>query len=248
MTTISSSSLFHFTRKSDYLIQILQNEFRPRYYPEKIVLVSGRSIVKAIPMVCFCDIPLSQVKEHIKTYGEYGIGLTKEWAFKNKLTPVQYLQKDSHIAVNISNILYEFSNNLINTPELKILRNAFVETIRNIKNYQGDFTRDGKIIKDVKFYDEREWRFIPKPVPGFDFWLEKTKYLDPLILSAANAKTEKLKLKFEPEDIKYIIVKHENEIKPMIAALKMIKSKYTSDIVEILTTRIITAEQIKTDF
>lgn len=104
MSNISSETLFHFTPKPEYLFQLLQNEFKPRYYPEIIHLEGMKTLNKAIPMVCFCDIPLSQIKDHIDTYGNYGIGMTKEWAIKNKLNPVLYLEPSSKLSKSIISI------------------------------------------------------------------------------------------------------------------------------------------------
>ena len=63
---ISSNTLFHFTPTAEYLVGILTNEFHPRYCLEKIALVEYEFEL-AYPMVCFCDIPLSQIKNHVKT-------------------------------------------------------------------------------------------------------------------------------------------------------------------------------------
>ena len=52
-------------------------------------------------MVSFCDIPLSLAKDHIKTYGSYGIGMMKEWGIKNNLNPVVYIERDSLLAKDI---------------------------------------------------------------------------------------------------------------------------------------------------
>jgi hypothetical protein len=81
---ISSNTLFHFTDKIENVISILKEEFRPHFCLEDLndfVAPDDRieELEHAIPMVCFCDIPLSQSMNHRKTYGNYGIGLSKEW-------------------------------------------------------------------------------------------------------------------------------------------------------------------------
>jgi len=63
----------------------------------------ARSFIRdAIPMVCFCDIPLSQLVSHIDTYGKYGLGMSKEWGIKKGLNPVIYFNKNSLLAKRLS--------------------------------------------------------------------------------------------------------------------------------------------------
>ena len=89
MGIVSANTLFHFTSKLDYLEGILESDFIPRYNLEDINL-AGRSIKIAFPMVCFCDIPLSSISEHLDKYGQYAIGMSINWANKNGLNPVLY--------------------------------------------------------------------------------------------------------------------------------------------------------------
>jgi len=72
---LSSNSIIHFTNSSDNLKGILQNNFKIKYCSELIEIVD--SFHYAAPMVSFCDIPLSEVKNHIGKYGTYGLVLQK---------------------------------------------------------------------------------------------------------------------------------------------------------------------------
>ena len=75
---ISASTLFHFTGTFDNLCGILESNFHPHYcyerLPELFPMADRTYIDYAAPMVCFCDLPLSQIKEHIEDYGSYGLG------------------------------------------------------------------------------------------------------------------------------------------------------------------------------
>eukprot|EP01034_Spumella_vulgaris_P011525 gene11525-14663_t len=68
--------------------------FWPRYSLEDFRWqVSGPNSHEfaAFPMVCFCDIPLSRIDEHVGFYGSYGLGLSREWGIRAGLNPVQYI-------------------------------------------------------------------------------------------------------------------------------------------------------------
>lgn len=241
---ISSETLFHFTPKPEYLFQILEYNFRPRYYQEIIKLKGLKSdFIRAIPMVCFCDIPLSQIKNHIATYGCYGIGMSKSWAIKNKLNPILYIEPNSKLTKSIISILKN-AGDIDKNDKKEGIFNLF----RYMKNYKGDFYRNGLIIKNVNFYNEREWRYLPDTNSNIKFWLSEEEFGKPINLVSHNREAENDSLKFQPEDIRYIIIKDETEIPTMISTLKSIKSKYTDDVIEKLVSRIITTEQINEDF
>lgn len=252
MSSISSDSLFHFTSSADNLIGILTKEFLPRFCCEKIILEGEETKVfinNAFPMVCFCDIPLSQIKNHINTYGCYGLGMSKTWGMAKGLNPVVYLSKTS----TFSHSLYKTMRRIIDQKVAKIVaRKEALETVgeivRYLKPYSGNFERNGKVIKDVRFYNEREWRYVPKHSSYSGRWsITKEEYDNPVTRAQENTAFEGAKLSFEPSDIKYIIVKEEKEILSMINVLRKIKKKYDVKTVEILTSRIITSEQILND-
>lgn len=63
-----------------------------------------------------------------------------------------------------------------------------------------------------------------------------------------DAELEPLRLSFEPNDIKYIIIDNDDEISEVADHLRRAKgSKYSYADIERLTTRILTCEQIMSD-
>jgi hypothetical protein len=97
---ISTNAVIHFTNKIERLRGILTEGFKVKYCLEKNY-VKGGQISAAVPMVSFCDLPLSEIKNHILKYGSYGIGLKKSWALTNGLNPVLYIDRNSDLGGNI---------------------------------------------------------------------------------------------------------------------------------------------------
>ncbi|MFN5984558.1 MAG: abortive infection system antitoxin AbiGi family protein [Fluviicola sp.] len=247
---LSSNSLIHFTKDINLLKGILKDNFRLKYcfenvYTEKNIYRGG------IPMVSFCDIPLSEIKEHISKYGCYGIGLTKEWGIKNKLNPVLYLEENSYLAQNFLEKIFETvltDKGFDKTDENKI---ALADIFRYIKNYQADLERNGEKIENYRFSDEREWRYCPPLNIMHDnpFMISKSKEKVLDKIDDYNKNISKLKLNFSPNDITYIIIKSESEISEIIRFLEDSKgNSYSYNEVKRLTTRIITTDQIMSDF
>ena len=241
--SISANALLHFTDSLANVLGILRDAFYPRYSLEKYRL--GEETIEAgFPLISFCDIPLSQLKNHISTYGSYGIGMSMEWAESKGLNPILYMKADSNIGLIISDIItgMKQADGGGQGPDHEYL-------IRNIrafmKPYEGEFARRGKKMK-VRFYNEREWRYVP-PFDSDLPLLDKSFFSKRELKGREDRKLRKYKLDYDPSDIRYIIVKEEKEIPVIVRTLKKIR-RYNQRTVEILISRIITSEQILNDF
>lgn len=250
---ISTNSVIHYTERLENLKGIISNQgFRLKYCLEELVVSRSNSISSAVPMVSFCDIPLSEVKNHVDSYGSYGIGLSKAWAKKTGLNPVLYIETDSKLATlmdeQIERILKSVNKKKPTKGDLN-LQNDMITYISYCKNYEGILVR-GKINSEAyRFYDEKEWRYVgsdgdlgsaPRILFGETYKTNKDKY---------NVKLENSFIKFLHEDISYIIVDSENEIPEILTTLNQsYEDCCTTKELKILSTRIITKNQIFNDF
>lgn len=101
--------LYHFTRSIEYLSSILKVGFNHRNPNESLPFrgagrgglqdfMLGFGMIDSrmqVPIVCFCDMDLSDTDEHSDQYGHYALGLTKEWARRNHITPARYIHESS---------------------------------------------------------------------------------------------------------------------------------------------------------
>ncbi len=230
---ISSESLFHFIRQREWLLEILHNKFfQARYVYEDLPELR---LKVGIPMKCFCDIPLGLIKKHLNKYGKYGLGITKSFAKENYLSPVFYVHENSDAFYRyISNIDAEnYNSNLSLVPYFKV-------DIRTSKSAEG---------KNVtyRFYDEREWRFIPSGADSIEF-SESDDVINRLDIE--NKKLEKNRSKyilpFDYTDITYIFVQHEKDVDNVIEEIRKIPTSNTQQ--DRLISKIITSKQIERDF
>ena len=296
LNNINASSLFHFTRKFNTLQSIIKNGLRFSFaferfsaraisnldYPTNPDVVintyTKEDVGVAIPMISFCDIPLTRTTEHIYKYGEYVIGFDKDFIiekFSEIINPVIYIHsknlKDAFD--DISNIYSESHNSLCkqiidypdkgrlqkNNDELKKLtsryidRKFFIQFVIGLMKPYGD--------NNVCFYNEREWRaFIPNGMDYESEWkfgITKEDYdLNRndwnIELSDAN-----YYLTFEKElltkGITHIVVRNESQIIKMIEIIMKSKKVFGNiDLSEterlVLTSKITSFERIKNDY
>jgi hypothetical protein len=244
--------LFHFTDKKA-LQGILSETFIPSYSKEKIERKTGRGVEYGVPMVSFCDLRLSELKNHMGRYGEYGIGMTKEWANRSGLNPVLYLNEKSDITNTYISAIGDFFEKMWYDKDASLydkfrdVYESFVDLYCYMKNYESILDRRGRAPESYRFANEREWRYVPFLV-GRDKRIVSVKDLDnKRVRCDLNSYLYDYKLSFHADDIKYLIVKDENEIEEMIRYLEHTKKHYDQMTRRRLASRILTAEQIRRD-
>ena len=240
-----SHTLFHFTKNKDILKQILKDGFWPRFCPEDIKWLSydGFDFV-AYPMVCFCDIPLSRIDEHVGFYGNYGVGLTKEWVENNSGTPVQYISGSNHL-IETFKTLSGYSEHLEEDHKDEFYKNIRY-VLAHTKPTQGNMVINGEVV-EKEFYQESEWRCVPKHGEIRDH-LTRDEFDNTSALEENNHLTlEYCKLRFTPSDIKYIFVKNDSDIPSIINFIQTELDNFPSADLKILMSRVISLENIKRD-
>lgn len=69
--SLSTNSVIHYTDSLNNLKGILKDGFHIKYCVETFIPINKRTISAAFAMVSFCDIPLSETKNHIISYGGF---------------------------------------------------------------------------------------------------------------------------------------------------------------------------------
>jgi len=252
---ISSNTLIHFTNDKERLKSIFLENFRIGYCKESPTF-GGFGTICYVPMVSFCDIPLSQIKDHISKYGDYGIGLTREWGIRNKLNPVLYLEPSSLLSQSYRTAANYFLSRA--TQEKDVVGRsddyfgavvALGEMLSYTKNYQGDLVRrDGTKTQSYRFSDEREWRYVLPSQDGVTPIMSEEYFTSPSGEARARELFNRVRLEFQPNDIRYVIIKDDSEIHEFVEHLRTAKRrKYSENDIDRLTTRILTTEQIRQD-
>ncbi|MBC7776163.1 MAG: hypothetical protein H7246_12075 [Phycisphaerae bacterium] len=302
METLSSNTLFHFTGNASYLVSILQEGFKPRYCLENFsmfeFILGTENTELAVPMVCFCDIPLSKVKDHVVKYGSFGIGMTKDWGIREKVSPLMYVNEKSATTLGLSNtishlytqqevlrafgaqlvgseLFYKFSESDTEEESLDLttltneqleqhakflkiraigdsLGEAYSSQLRVIRFTKPYYAEKWRKWNNVRFYDEREWRFVPdiqRQKDGLLPWINKERYDDEIGRELFNYRLgQQFPLRFKPEDIKYIIVEKESQVPAIIRQIDN-SDKYNREAIKaMLKSKILTKQQIFDDF
>ena len=272
-----TSSLFHYTKEIGVLYSILEKGLIPNYCYEDLSYKNNPNRGIGIPMVSFCDIPLSKTSLFAGRYGEYAIALTKEWAENKRINPILYA-KDENILISLG--FYKsiegkylsdikkcggnekgvpFNFNIGQKPELVALINynnshdANVSINGMVKRYYREDEDKGLINN----YEENEWRYLVDDTEDTPWLWDKEVYnkwrgdkckSKPSPTKALIEKT----LKFTAEDIAFIIVFKENEILEMVKKIQGMNEIAGSEIDEngklMLYTKIISRERIQKDF
>lgn len=192
LNNINASSLFHFTRRFDTLQSIVKNGLRFSYAYEmyshemlsKIRLTPGSKSMEegqigvAIPMISFCDIPITRASVHMDKYGEYAIGFDKKTmleVYDLIMNPVLYVSSDKlrKSLDDFCSLYSDSKNDMLNSmislakkgksaksKEIDGLITSFVERKFNMGSILGLIKPVYDLSTNYCYYDEREWRIF----------------------------------------------------------------------------------------
>lgn len=247
----SANFLCNFMRKTEYLKKIIRDmAIKPRYFEERIdyLGISDWTTI-TFPMTCFCDIPLTKVRSHMRVYGNYGIALKKSYCVSKDVQPILYLNKNSRLKKDFSEVLSKLYSSPELSDDLKIYPNMLLGLLLYTKPIDGYMRRGDEQPEHLLFKDECEWRYVPT-VPD-----DMPLIMNPIDNTAEgqNKFSEALALddstwfKFGIEDIEYIIVPDEPEALDMINAIRNMKKKTLRDKHRLIS-KIEIADKIQTNF
>lgn len=207
--------LIHICNNIQIIESIIKHGFRFSYCKESFCN-STRRIELLFPLISFSQLNWSTASELLKSYGQIGIAMRKEWVVKNGLTPVLYFERNS----NLTNTIMEGIDVLRNVPlddiessirgQLIGDRHKYykqtIEILSYSKNFYGPLIRKNKIVnKEYCFGCESEWRIVLK-----------SPQIMPLLFTNSNIKeankiAQSHFLTFDFEDIEYFVIEQEFE-------------------------------------
>lgn len=148
---VSAPNVGHYVQKLEYLVHTLKHKCFDVYYCLENQCFIEEKKTEYIPMVCFTDLNHKVTETHKKRYGSYVIKLTKDWANRKKLSPVLYLSLHGKLTQIIKDLYRQCEPNV----QQNILSYCKPYRAKSLCK------RTRKYDEVVRFYDEREWRYVP---------------------------------------------------------------------------------------
>lgn len=234
---ISTRSLFHYTRTIEVVKLILRDGLKFSHMEEEIPLSGYASCVfdqisglirnfQQLDGVCFCDIPLSQAKFHRQQYGEYAIGLSKEWGMKSGASPVRYVHsKSPDIGSEFFNLLLDLPRQIEVSGDIYGLMSNFMTLERINKEQlpessQQILTRVNELVSELLEFTYRSASFM-RIYEGE--WEDRNtgttcvrKFYDEREWRIVKPDSSTENAKFLSDDIRHILVETEEERQSII--------------------------------
>lgn len=197
---------------------LIEGGFRASYADEKI----ENHEVKIL-MVSFSNVALFEAKSQVN-YGEYALGLTKEWGIKNELEPVIYTYEKSITGNTFMENVHISGQMATLYPNIKDFTMLLDNSINNLQ-YLKQYVVKNRNGKEFIAYNDREWRYVHKH-DKYNSLIFKESFLNrkpnpdyEKYKSYVKPYTKKAVLNFELEDLKFIIVKNKKQKKTIINIL-----------------------------
>lgn len=210
---LSSNLLWHQTDRDSIELILRSQKLLFSYSREQNLWDDSQT---AYPMISLCDLPFSEMSDYLGKYGDYTIGFNRKWGLMNHFNPVWYCDQNSYVERHIQEE--------INNGNLSIA--AYVKPV------EGALETQKYIYKNYRYYDEREVRIVPSRKAMDEIkeeWsLSSVEYEEYKTRHANKAIIPKLFIPFSWADVRFIIVKAENQINYFRKLLADLKCDNTS--------------------
>ena len=199
---------------------------------------------------------------HPDYYGGFAIAFSKRWCVKNNLQPVQYINSASELAKSFKTA---FEYELIQEDLANELFDDMLNRLALSKPLQGVMNRrleNGTLVHINKnFHDEKEWRYLPRKSELYKdkkgvliFKPSIKKSVEEINKELENISCRDLWLKFDYDDIKYLIVPFSTNRVALIGhIMELPDDNFNNDIdidiqKHILISKILVLEEIREDW
>lgn len=257
-STVQPDTLFHFVSKLDYLLATLERKMiSPRYCREDVRYLQLQDVKElAFPMSCFCDIGLQKLEQHMGCYGYFGIAFPKKWCMDNGFQAIHYLNKGASLAKDVKKA-FRAATKLMDhngSRATDTLSDFLLQQLMYYKPYQGrmKYRVDGKT-RTKCLADECEWRYIPDVEPlDMDMVIRDewtmNNYLNEY--SAVFEGNTQVSLKFEYDEVKYIMVQNSDDFSELLRTVEKWEDKQSIGAGEArrLLSKVLVWNEIKGDF
>ena len=112
--------------------------------------VIGEELPLRIPMVSLTDLPERIRGKHVMHCGGYGVAFQKDFLTKKGVCPVVYLVRNGRMT------------KLLRSCKAKMTETQYRSLLAYVKPNLGEFVdKESGAVSKRRFYDEREWRYVP---------------------------------------------------------------------------------------
>jgi hypothetical protein len=120
------------------------------------------------------------------------------------------------------------------------------------KPFEGPAWRNNRVQKKVRFYDEREWRYVPVVRGDEPLFLEREDYDNTAKRNRLHKRFKKQNaLPIHPDDVQYLIVPYDKDEKNVLELhdylMRLIARRYSRKDAVLVTTAIMTDDCIRED-
>lgn len=177
-TLMEMDGLYHCTSLNALTSILMCKAFYPFFCLEEASYLKD-SIRFAFAVVCFADLRRSELKEHMRNFSsEVYIKMSKDWAIRKNVSPVTYYSEKSTLSSAIYRALIDYAVKRRKELEIFYPVNLMLGLLKQYHGHYYDKNLKAFSSREVCFYLEREWRYLPLVKDGEAYYMEEPDFMN----------------------------------------------------------------------